>query len=178
MSGTGGNTKITSEEIRKQIAALGDPRIDKRHEAVSALREIGEPAVIPLIAAMTQAKDNDGRWYAAIALSRIGEPAVTFLMKAMKEDTRREFRRYAAAALSEIGVSAIDALIDGMESDDRELRGFLSQALCRIGKPAVEPLSRRLGDKNDVIQQCAMLTLWQMGETGLPAMVKNVQDKE
>jgi len=65
-----------------------------------------------------------------------------------------------------------------MAGDDRELRGFLSQALCRIGKPAVEPLIRRLGDDNEVIRSCATLTLWQMGETGLPPMVKNVQEEE
>jgi hypothetical protein len=65
-----------------------------------------------------------------------------------------------------------------MASDDRELRGYLSQALCRIGKPAVEPLARRLGDNNEVIRSCAALTLWQMGETGLPAMVETVQKDE
>jgi HEAT repeat protein len=178
MAGTGGNTKITDEEIRKQIALLGDPAIEKRHEAVEALRMIGAPAIITLIAAMAHAKDNDGRWYAAIAISRMGKPAVTPLITAMKEDTSREFRRYAAAALGEIGVPAIDALIEGMGSDDRELRGFFSQALCRIGKPAVEPLSQRLGDKNEVIRQCTTLTLWQMGETGLPAIMNNVQDGE
>jgi HEAT repeat protein len=178
MSGTGGNTKKSSGEIQKQIAALSDPVIEKRHGAVSALREIGEPAVDPLITALAGAGDNDHRWYIAIALSRIGKPAIAPLIGAMKEKSSHDFRRYAAASLGEIGLPAIDALIDGMASDDRELRGFLSQALCRIGKPAVEPLTRRLGDDNEVIQSCVTLTLWQMGETGLPAMVKKVQDED
>jgi hypothetical protein len=178
MSGTGGNTKKSSGEIQKHITALADPVIDKRHAAVSALRETGEPAVQPLIAALAEAADNDHRWYIAIALSRIGKPAISPLIAAMAVHTSRDFRKYAAAALGEIGEPAIDALIDGMASDDRELRGFLSQALCRIGKPAVEPLTRRLGDDNEVIQSCVTLTLWQMGETGLPSMVKKVQDEE
>jgi HEAT repeat protein len=178
MSGTGENTKKTSEEIRKQIAALGGPVIEKRHEAISALKEIGEPAILPLIAALAEAADNDHRWYIAIALSRIGKPAIDPLVAAMAVHTGGDFRKYAAAALGEIGVPAINALIDGMASDDRELRGFLSRALCRIGKPAVEPLTRRLGDGNEIIRSCATLTLWQMGETGLPAMVEKMQKED
>jgi HEAT repeat protein len=178
MAQTGGKTGTSGREISEQIAALGDPAIGRRHEAVAALREIGEPAVAPLIAALKAAGNNDQRWYAAISLSRIGTPSISPLIAAMKENTPREFRKYAAAALGEIGVSAIDALIDGMASDDAELRGFLSQALCRIGKPAVEPLTARLGDNNEIIKQCAALTLWQMGETGLPAMVEKMQEEK
>ena len=129
-------SRHSGTEIQEQIALLGDPAIEKRHEAVSALREIGEPAVPSLIAALAEAADNDQRWYTAIALSRIGEPAVISLVMAMERNPARDFRKYAAAALGEIGGPAIDALIDGMASDDRELRGFFSQALCRIGKPA------------------------------------------
>jgi hypothetical protein len=65
-----------------------------------------------------------------------------------------------------------------MASDDAELRGFLSQALCRIGKPAVEHLTRRLDDPDATVRQCVTLTLWQMGETGIPEMVEKVQDGE
>jgi hypothetical protein len=65
-----------------------------------------------------------------------------------------------------------------MASDDRELRGFLSQALCRIGKPAVAALTSRLNDPDETLQQCVTLTLWQMGETGIPEMVKKVEDGE
>jgi HEAT repeat protein len=65
-----------------------------------------------------------------------------------------------------------------MTGNDRELRGFLSLALCRIGKPAVEPLIRRLDSADDIVRSCATLTLWQMGETGLPAMVDKMQEEE
>ncbi len=80
MSEMGGNTEIGSGEIRKQVATLKDPVIDRRHDAIAALRGIGEPAVSPLIAALAEAADNDLRWYTAIALSRIGKPAVVPLI--------------------------------------------------------------------------------------------------
>ncbi len=72
----------------------------------------------------------------------------------------------------------IEPLIDAMASDDPDLRGSLSRALCRIGKPAVEPLTRRLDDADAILSTCASLTLWQMGETGIPAMVEKIQGDE
>ena len=51
----------TVENIPGLIAALNDPELPKRHEAVRALREAGEAAVAPLITALVQAPDNDQR---------------------------------------------------------------------------------------------------------------------
>ena len=65
-----------------------------------------------------------------------------------------------------------------MAVDDRELRGFLSLALCRIGKPGIGPLTLRLESSNDIIKTCAALTLWQMGEEGIGVMVKNTNQEE
>jgi len=69
-------------------------------------------------------------------------------------------------------------MILGMKSDDRELRGVLSQALCRIGKPAVGPLKQRIDDADEILRSCAILTLWKMGEDGVPTIVENVTDDE
>jgi len=63
-----------------------------------------------------------------------------------------------------------------MACDDRELRGYLSKALCRIGKPAVAPLTRHLSDADEILRSCATLTLWQMGETGLAPMLEKIHD--
>ena len=144
MAKTGGKTKVSEEEIREQITALGSPLIGQRHEAIAALRETGAPAIAPLIEALLDAGDNDRRWYAAVALAKIGESSIGPLIAAMQEHGERDFRRYAAAALGEIGIPAIEQMITAMGGNDREMRGFLSQALCRIGTPAIEPLRQRL----------------------------------
>jgi hypothetical protein len=39
----------------------------------------------------------------------------------------------------------------------------------------VEPLTRHLENENEIIKSCAALTLWQMGEKGIGAIVENVQ---
>ena len=97
MWGTGRKLS-TAEKIRDLIAALCDPEIEKRHDAVSALREVGEPAVAPLIAAVAQAQDNDQRWYTAVALSQIGGPAIMPLIAAMAVHTSRDFRKSSKMA--------------------------------------------------------------------------------
>jgi hypothetical protein len=65
-----------------------------------------------------------------------------------------------------------------MAVDDRQLRGFLSLALCRIGKPAIGPLTQRLESSNEILKSCAALTLWQMGEEGIGVMIKNVDHED
>jgi hypothetical protein len=40
----------------------------------------------------------------------------------------------------------------------------------------VAPLTRRLSDADDILRSCATLTLWQMGETGLPSMIEKIHD--
>jgi HEAT repeat protein len=65
----------------------------------------------------------------------------------------------------------VESLIRALADDDRELRGFISLALCRIGKPAIEPLTRCLESGCEITRTCAALTLWQMGEEGIGVMV-------
>ncbi|MEI7649788.1 MAG: HEAT repeat domain-containing protein, partial [Methanomicrobiales archaeon] len=72
----------SKQKINEHITALGDHSIDIRHEAVQALKELGEPAVPLLIRALVDSADNDHRWYLAVALSRIGEPAIDPLIAA------------------------------------------------------------------------------------------------
>ena len=172
MSDAGGNMAV-AEKIEREIARLSDPSLDVRHAAVATLREIGEPAVVPLLTELGEAGDNDRRWYAAVALSRIGSPAIAPLIEAMKANPEQAFRRYGAAALGDMGATAVTPLIDAMGSDEAEFRGFLSQALCRIGTPAIEPLRQRLHDANEIVRSCATLTLWKLGEAGVPVIVED-----
>ena len=168
-----GAKKVVAEKVEQEIARLSDPSLDVRHAAVAALLEIGDPAIVPLLQELADAGDNDRRWYAAVALSRIGIPAITPLIEAMKATPAQAFRRYAAAALGEMGGIAVTPLIDAMATDEAELRGFLSQALCRIGEPAIEPLRQRLHDANEIVRSCATLTLWKLGEAGVPIIVED-----
>jgi hypothetical protein len=63
----------------------------------------------------------------------------------------------------------IAALPDG----DRELRGFIAQAFCRIGEPALGALRDQLGSADEALRSCSELILWQMGEAGIDAMVES-----
>ena len=166
-------------KIHQLIAALTTNSVDTRHQAVRELGSMGKSAVEPLIGELVEAEDNDYRWYVAMALSGLKTAAVGPLISAMKISKKILNSGAILQQHWEISViPAIEPLIDAMASDDRQLRGFLSSALCRIGKPAVEPLTRRLEDADEIIRSCATLTLWQMGETGLPVMVDKFQEEQ
>ena len=97
----------------------------------------------------------------------------------MQETSDREFREYAAAALGEMGVPAIEPLIDAMASGRPGTAGFsfpgaLPDRETRSGAahPPAFAMPTRLSSS------CATLTLWQMGETGLPAMVEKIAGKD
>ena len=109
------------QKINELITALGALSIDRRHEAIRALKECGEPAVPFLIRALADSADNDPRWYAAVALSKIGEPAIEPLIAAMRLHREKEFRRYGAAALGDMGSPAVEPLISAMVCDDADL---------------------------------------------------------
>ena len=57
------------------------------------------------------------------------------------------------------------------------MRGFLGEALCRIGEKALPALQELYNDADPVLRECAELTLWRMGEPGISAMVKSLEDE-
>ena len=131
-----------SKEIGRLIAMLGDQDIERRREAVKALAALKEAAIDALIRALATSDNNDTRWYEANALRLIGEPVIDPLIGEMRNNTKPEFRRYGAAVLGALGAPAVGPLIEAMRDSEPELRGFIALALCRIGEPAVDCLTR------------------------------------
>lgn len=160
------------DEIERQINRIRHGELEERRAAVSELVALGEPAVVPLIAALLREPDPDPRWYLAGALGRIGAPSVGPLLASMKEHDDHQFRRYAAAALGEIRGSAIQPLIGALQDPDREVRQFAALALCRIGDPAVGPLKEACAVGGEVGAR-ARQVLWKLGDAGLIALVED-----
>lgn len=51
------------------------------------------------------------------------------------------------------------------------MREFIALTLCRIGKPAIQPLQNLLHNEDPEMRSCAELVLWKMGEPGVHALV-------
>jgi len=73
---------------------------------------------------------------------------------------------------------AVEPLIEAFATEDKELRGFISLALCRIGAPALAPLKRLAKEGDETMQSCASLTLWKMGEEGINDLVEALDEDE
>jgi len=126
------------------IQILKDGSANVREVAAKALGNIGEPAVKPLINALKD-EDEDVIQEAAKALGKIGDArAVEPLIQALKHENEYVIRE-AVCALGKIGWQPKDEIeksyyLIGEQEWDK---------LVEIGKPAVEPLIRHLGNTDN-----------------------------
>ena len=152
-------------DVRGLVRALDhkDPAI--QYQAVEALGDLGDPAAVgPLAEALRGDEYSGVRWKAAEALAKIGTPAVDALIEAL-EDPDDDVRWKAAIALGEIGdPRAVDPLIRILADPDRFVQSRAAQALGMIGAPAVDSLTRALGEEEGDARWGAVLALEKIGD--------------
>jgi HEAT repeat protein len=119
---------------RSLISKLSHSRGSILQETTDQLIEIGEPAVVPLIEALSNPNDQT-RSQAALILGKIRDPrAVEPLILAIT-DQSGNVRGNAAIALGELGdPRAVDALISAQRRDAKVVFYWL-EALDQIGDP-------------------------------------------
>ncbi len=105
--------------------------------AAGELKDIGEDAVDPLMAAFNESGTNAIRWRIAMALARMGDVAVDDLIKVMDTDDTSRLNP-AIWALSAIGDQrAVEPLVNCMNCSTEECcRALTAAALLKIGDPA------------------------------------------
>ncbi len=169
------------------------------------LVRIGEPAVEPLIKVLG---DEDGwdRYGEAEALGKIGDTkAVEPLIKLLDDESER-VRIIAAWGLDKIGNSrAVELLIKALEDDRSTVRSGAAkilvnkgwkpsdekeqvayhiakkywEELVRIGKPAVEPLIKVLGDEDRWVRYGAAEALGKIGDAkAVEPLIKVLGDED
>lgn len=140
------DTLKANGDIKGLIKALNyqkDPSVCRN--AISALSQIGKPAVKPLIDAIEIHANKypvnlSMRLAISEALRQIGEPAIEPLNEAFKRNKDVHVRGFIIGVLERIGAPAIEALIKELDSHDPGNRRVAIIALARIGEPAVESL--------------------------------------
>jgi HEAT repeat protein len=127
------------DEIKQKCYYQGYEARYARMGAAKALREIGEPAVEPLIRALEQ--DRYIAMGAAKALGEIGEPAVEPLIRALENVYFKnvywswEVREGAAIALGDIrDPRAVEVLTQALKDDDEHVREAAKEALEKVKK--------------------------------------------
>ena len=140
--------------INPLIEALGDEDKKIHIGAVAALQNIGEPAINSLIAALGD-ENEETQTGAIAALKNIGESTMDSLIIALRDENAK-IRGNAAITLGIMGkLAAVNPLIAALRDGNEEIRGSVTYALCKIGEPAVKPLTAVLNDENEIVQQLA-----------------------
>lgn len=142
--------------VKPLIAALEDIHLCER--AIEALREIGMPAVEPLIADLQDMGKSEGaRIGVARALGQIGGTGAVEPLIATLKDRLASLRMISAEVLGQIGdPRAIEHLAHALEDNDENVRLSVIRALGVVGDTrVVDPLSRALKDKSATVQKAA-----------------------
>ncbi|MCG3226327.1 MAG: HEAT repeat domain-containing protein [Candidatus Heimdallarchaeota archaeon] len=140
----------SGEDVHRILGELKSEAASEIEDAFSALIEIGEPVIEPLIDTLKD-EDKDIRYMAAKALEVIGYQAVDPLIIELGNN-RSRVRVCATETLGKIGCTkAIEPLIATLkdEKEDEIVREYAVYALERIGKPAVKALIKALKDLKD-----------------------------
>lgn len=177
----GSEARDALPEVQK---ALKDSDKDVRRAAVESVGKMGgdAKAVVPLV--LEALKDPDMRRSAIIALGRIGPPAKDATKEfsdILKETTDRELRMAIVTAVASIRPVGNDApklatacitLLEDREKD-KELFDKTVEALGKLGRVAVPPLTKALNDSNRSVRVGAALALGDIGpdaRAALPAL--------
>ncbi|WP_447974905.1 HEAT repeat domain-containing protein [Nitrospira sp. Kam-Ns4a] len=122
------------------LAMLKDPDRAVREAAITALTEIGEPAVTAVGACLDD-PDLTVQESAACILARIGDARVSDRLMIALGSADWIVRMHTAQALGRIGEPrAVPRLLPLLNDKVKAVRVEAAQALVRIGPPAVAPL--------------------------------------
>jgi len=135
------------------IFALHAPELRARIQAVSDLVAVGVPAIVPLIACLTDT-NLDVRWRVIVALGWIGDPQAVEPLMAALSDSVWEVRQNAAWALGQIGDSrTAEHLQKALYDEDEQVCILAAYAMARIGDP--ERLQLGLGAQDEHARRAA-----------------------
>jgi len=181
------------------VQALDRADRDTQETLREVLTAIGEPAIPPLIQALTADRSGirthaaeilDGMgwepwsateraWYLIareqwIELAPMGRAAVGPLIRALNSDDDR-IRSEAAGTLGEIGdAAAVGPLVDALA--DENVAPAAADALVAIGKAAIAPVLRLLEEETGAAQENAVEVLGRLGaQEATPAIVDLVR---
>ncbi len=199
--------RIGGPAVEPLVAAFGAGDQDTRKDAARTLGRIGDArAVEPLVAALRDrgqgvlertyvtealvaigapgvgplmaafgAGDRDTRKDAARTLGRIGDARAVEPLVAALRDRDQAIRRSATDALVKIGTPAVDSLIAAFK--DPDVRKYAARALGRIGDPrALPPLSVGLKDERGAVRLAAAEGLVHIGAPAVEPLMAALRD--
>ncbi len=172
-----------------EAAPLGDAAVEPllvvfkhpilRQKAAEVLVHIGQPAVEPLAAMLTN-RDQTIRWAAIETMGKIGGTQAAQLLVTTLKQGKSEEQETAVQALIQIGQPAVDPLIDIFEEADSNLQEIIKSILVNIKNAAVDPLVTALKHSDVAVVRRTIVQI--LGEIGDPqavaALVPALDDRD
>jgi HEAT repeat protein len=146
------------------VDALADSKERVQKKASVSLQMMGEPAVVPLLAALSTRPEGEVRAWAALTLGNVEplpEHAVEALAVALDDESVkvREIASWALGKIGEPASAAVPALMRALDHSDPVLRRNAAWALGNVGaeaEAAESALEARLEDVDpDVREEAA-----------------------
>ena len=136
---------LRDQSFQVLIGALQNESSVIRRQAVIVLGRIGDDSAVESITSLLNDEDPGVRFYTSVALEIIGgEKMVDALHKALKNEMA-QVRAAAADILGRIeDETGIDLLVDMLADDNSYVETRATNALVKIGKPAVPKLTEVL----------------------------------
>jgi HEAT repeat protein len=167
LAAMGTTAKAAIPALAKVLEADKSP--DVRSESVLALSKMGTDAraALPSLEAALKDPSLDVRLGILSAIESIGPDAkgvAPLLVKTLKEKNR-DYRAGVIKALGAIGPEAAKDTLEPLISSLQEahLRPDATEALGKMGKPAVKPLTILLITRDPNIRICAVVALGEIG---------------
>lgn len=128
-------------------------------DLLNAIKNMGEPAIEPLIQALGD-REGTVRRYAAIVLGEMGDIRAIEELGMALYDLHVEVGRVAAEALAKFGAPAVDILTEALSHPEAAVRGNAVVALGMIQDARVTPaLIERLRDPDRAVVKQSILAL-------------------
>jgi HEAT repeat protein len=171
----------TAAAIPALTAAANDPSERVRALAITGLAQLGDPSLVPIIAArLAQDKKPFVRKAAAYGLGKLHSNEGTLALVAALKDKDSEVRGAAAVALGDYAdETAIAPLTQSLEDKSEFVRAQSARALGvngRAARAAVPLLIRRLAsDKDQEVKRQAATALGRIGEQSALSALKQAE---
>ncbi|MEM4251662.1 MAG: HEAT repeat domain-containing protein [Candidatus Bathyarchaeia archaeon] len=159
--------------VMQLLMLLEDKAAPVRYFARSALINIGEASVKPLIDAL--AREGGNRQAVAHALASIGSRAVPALCALLSSTGQPKIS--AAIVLGEIGDSrAVAPLVEALDDERFYVRDAVALALGRMGEAALEPLLHAGRSKQPARRAGAAMALKYLGRVEALELLRELMD--
>lgn len=163
-----------AEAIPVLIPLLQHEEPGTRAQAAHALSKIGDPGVVPAVAALLHDEDSTVAAKAAQVVGRLGGREAAGALVEQIAGGPRDLDDAIVAALESVGIDAVPGLLEKLAAESPRVRGGAAEALGLIGQGSAAPaIALLLDDEEESVRFEAIVALGQLeGDEALHAITR------